>query len=94
LERYSVQEKTASSGRISVQNPDAAVYLYTRGYWITRFLDEAQPKLLRDLLAERMPHQVLENRIADGLGMSQEEFWRSIDQTLVAHFAEQAMKDT
>jgi hypothetical protein len=94
LERYSGQEKATRSGRISVQDPDAAVYLYTRGYWITRFLDEAQPELLRDLLKQRMPHQVLENRLADSLGMSREEFWNSIDQTLVAHFAKQAMKDT
>jgi hypothetical protein len=94
LERYSAQEKAASSGRISVQDPDAAVYLYTRGYWITRFLDETKPDLLRDLLKQRMPHQMLENRLADGLGISREEFWSSIDQTLVAYFSKQAMKDT
>jgi hypothetical protein len=86
LERYSVKAREASSRRISVQDPDAAAYLYTRGYWITRFLDETQPELLRDLLVERMPHEVLESRIADSLGMSQEDFWDSIDQTIVSHF--------
>ncbi|MGD9144758.1 MAG: hypothetical protein PVI80_04285 [Anaerolineae bacterium] len=91
LERYSARARAASDRRISVQDPDAAVYLYTRGYWITRFLDEAQPELLRDLLEQRMPHQVLENRIADTLGMSREEFWKSIDQTLVAHFKQAAV---
>jgi hypothetical protein len=93
LDRYSARVQAASSRRILVQDPDAAVYLYTRGYWLTRFLDEAQPELLRDLLVERMPQQVLENRIADSLGISHEEFWNSIDQTLVAHFKQQAVPD-
>jgi hypothetical protein len=86
LERFSEQARPGSSRRISVEDPDAAVVLYTRGYWITRFLDDTQPALLRDLLTERMPHQALENRIADSLGMDLEEFWNSIDQTMVAHF--------
>jgi len=90
LERYSAQAPAANGQRISVQDPDAAIYLYTRGYWITRFLDDTQPQLLRNLLAERMPHQALENRIADSLGMNLEEFWNSIDQTLVSHFKQQA----
>lgn len=91
LERYSVQARATSGERISVQDPDAAVYLYTRGYWITKFLDETEPERLRDLLAQRMPHQVLEDRIADSLGMNREEFWNSIDQTLVAHFKQRAV---
>jgi hypothetical protein len=86
LERTSAQARAGSSRRISVQDPDAAVYLYTRGYWITRFLDETQPELLRDLLRERMPHETLETKIAASLGMSLEEFWNSIDQIIVSHF--------
>ena len=91
LERYSVRARAGNPRRISVQDPDTAVYLYTRGYWITRFLDDTQPELLRDLLRERMPHETLETRIADSLGMNLEEFWNSIDQALVAHFKQQAV---
>jgi hypothetical protein len=88
LERYLARARAGNPRRISVQDPDAAVYLYTRGYWITRFLDDTQPELLRELLVERMPHETLETKVATSLGMSFEEFWGSIDQTVIAHFRE------
>jgi hypothetical protein len=91
LERFPAQARAGSSRRISMQDPDAAVYLYTRGYWITRFLDDTQPELLRDLLVERMPHKILESRIAGALGMNLEEFWKSIDEITISQFKQQAL---
>ena len=86
LARFSAQASTTSYRQISMNDPDGAVALYTRGYWITRYLYERQPELLRGLLVERMPHNALETRIAGALGMDREAFWRSIDQTVVDHF--------
>jgi hypothetical protein len=89
LERFSAEASEGSYQKISMNDPDGAVYLYTRGYWITRYLHETQPELLRGLLVDRMPHQALENRMAASLGTDRVEFWRSIDQAVVSHFRQQ-----
>lgn len=93
LERFSPQASARSYRRISMDDPDGAVYLYTRGYWITRYLWETQPEMLRSLLVKRMPHEPLENRIAASLGMNREEFWSKIDQLVVLWFKQQGPDD-
>jgi hypothetical protein len=37
-----------------------------------------------------MPHKALEDRMAGALGMNHEEFWCSIDRTVVAYFEREA----
>ncbi len=93
LARYSTKAAAAGYRKVSMQDPDAAVYLYTRGYWITRYLDETQPELLRRLLQRRQSHGALEAEVAAALGMEREAFWREIDGMVVAHF-EQGAGDT
>lgn len=90
LARFSAQASAGNYRQISVNDPDGALALYTRGYWITRYLYETQPELLRGLLVERMPHKALEDRMAGALGMNHEEFWCSIDRTVLSHFEGQA----
>jgi hypothetical protein len=67
------------------QDPDALVYLYVHGYWLTRYFEETQPGLLKGLLARRYPHAESEDRIA-AYGMERAAFWRSLDETVVAYF--------
>jgi len=86
LARYSKKAAAAGYRKVSMQDPDAAVYLYTRGYWITRYLDETQPVLLRRLLQRRQSHGALEAEVAAALGMDREEFWREIDGMVIAYF--------
>ena len=74
-------------GRMAVA-PDRLLYLAARGYWITRYLADTQPGLLRGLLEQRQSHEVLEGTLAAGLGMSRDEFWSRIDGMVLAHFAE------
>jgi len=69
-------------------DPDRLLYLAARGYWITRYLADTQPGLLRGLLEQRQSHEVLEGTLAAGLGMSRDEFWSRIDGMVLAHFAE------
>ena len=71
---------------VSVKNRDALVYLYVRDYWITRYLEDTQPELLRALLAERYSQKALEDKLASALGMTREEFWSSIDYEVHSHF--------
>jgi hypothetical protein len=69
-------------------DPDRLLYLAARGYWITRYLTEARPALLRGLLEQRQSHEVLEGTLTAELGMSRDEFWGRIDGIVLAHFVE------
>ena len=86
LARYSKKAAAAGYRKVSMQDPDAAVYLYTRGYWITRYLDDTQPELLRGLLRQRQRPGALEAEVAAALGMEREAFWREIDGIAIEHF--------
>lgn len=72
--------------RIDIDKPGAMIYLYTRGYWITRYLDETRPSTLREVLSTRIPQVELENQIAAAMDMDRMSFWREIDDILIRHF--------
>lgn len=57
-----------------------------RGYWLTRYLEDTQPDLLKDLLRQKHNHGGLESKVAAAYEMEPGEFWRSIDAILVSHF--------
>jgi len=78
--------KTNDSRRLDLKNPDAVVYLYVRGYWLTRYLEETRPGLLQGLLVRHYSHNELESRIAFAYGREQQAFWREADDTVAAHF--------
>lgn len=65
---------------------EGLVYHFVRGYWLTRYLDETQPALLRRLLARRFRPQALEEELAAALGLAPDTFWDEIDGVVVAHF--------
>ncbi|MBN1262332.1 MAG: hypothetical protein JXB35_16755 [Anaerolineae bacterium] len=73
--------------RLSMRDPDALVYHYVRGYWITRYLVEAYPDSLRGLLRERQGHKSLEASLAGDLGLSPVTFWSEIDALTAAWFS-------
>jgi hypothetical protein len=72
--------------RITEDRKDAIVNLYARGYWITRFLDEAHPELLKRLLAERRSHDDLAAELAAGLGVDRGALQENIAEIALAHF--------
>jgi hypothetical protein len=74
--------------RLPVRDEDAMVRHYARGYWLTRYLEEKQPGLLKGLLARRLAPQAIEATIASALGTSREEFWAQIDGLLAGHFGQ------
>jgi len=87
LRRSSNQAVAGSYQGINLKDPDAVVYLYVRGYWITRYLEETQPGRLKSLLARRYSHGELESQVAFACGMGREEFLRKVDGTVAAHFS-------
>ena len=66
---------------------EGMIYQYTRGYWLTRFLSESQPELLRSLLGRHRSHPELIAELAAGLGLTSESFWEQIDGLVVAHLS-------
>jgi hypothetical protein len=65
---------------------EGLIYLAVRGYWITRYLADTRPELLRALLGQRQSHEALEARLAAELGMDRDEFWAEIDGIVASHF--------
>ena len=65
---------------------DALVYHTVRGYWITRYLEEVHPGLVRSMVSQRLSREALEERLAAMLGVQREELWSSIDWVMSAHF--------
>jgi hypothetical protein len=71
---------------LPVGNSDALVYSYVRGYWLTRYLDETKPELLRELLSRKRSRKVFEADLAAAFGMTRDTFWDEIDGTVASHF--------
>jgi len=86
VEQWTGEKDPARYRKMRITNPDAIVYHYARGYWLTRYLEETRPELLEELLKRRLGHRKLERRVAAAVGMKPSEFWRSIDGTVVTHF--------
>jgi len=80
------QQSPGNYRRVSTRDKEALVYRYVRGYWITRYVLDTRPDLLRNLLNQRQPHKVLEDKIASSYGMARKEFWKAIDGILVFYF--------
>lgn len=71
---------------LTLKDKEAVVYHVVRGYWITRYLEETQPELLKSILKRRYTHRALESKIAAAVGMSRDEFWSGIDGVVSSHF--------
>jgi hypothetical protein len=79
-------ESPGSYRSVSPRDRDALVYHSVRGYWITRYIEDTRPELLKGLFSKCLGHHVVEEKIASAYGMNREDFWAGIDGLLVAHF--------
>ncbi len=86
LAQASLRTRPKGYRSLAPGDTNSFVYLFVRGYWIVRYLEDAHPELLRSLLAERHSRSALESKLASALGTTRERFWESIDQKVVAHF--------
>jgi hypothetical protein len=80
----------ASQGYRRVQRADADTMIYhiVRGYWLTRYIEDTRPDLLRGLLQQRQPQKALEGKVAAAYDMEMARFWSSIDSIATSHFGE------
>lgn len=68
------------------QNREQITRIYIRGYWLTRFLLESQPELLRSFLETPMSNQEVESKIAEVYEVAQERFWEEIEREILNYF--------
>ncbi len=94
LKESSQQEKSNEKIDLKVQSREEIVFIYVRGYWLTRYLAETQPELLKNLLTQRYSHQTIQAKIASGMGIKPEDFWNQIDERVVAHFEQELLEMT
>lgn len=71
---------------LTKQRYDDILLLYIRGYWLTRYLADTYPELVRKILRNRHNHEELEGLIAAAIDIGPETFWKDIDQFLVARY--------
>ena len=86
LQNSGNKKSPGSYRKVSPKDQDAMVYHTVRGYWITRYLLDTRPDLLKSLLNQRQKHDVLEAIIASVYNMDRMEFWESIDGMITGRF--------
>lgn len=79
-------ESPGAYRRVPIKDKEALVYHTVRGYWITRYILDTRPDLLRSLLSQCQSHEDLETKIVSNYDMDRFEFWKAIDDILAAHF--------
>ena len=74
----------------SLKNLSAAplIALYVRGYWVTRYLDEEHPALLRELLSRRYRPAEITGKLAAALNTESERPWSEIHELVAAHYSQ------
>jgi hypothetical protein len=86
LDSFSVSTTFKSNRNPKVEDQEALLNIYARSYWLTRYIEETKPELLRTILTKRHSGSELEVRVAESYKMGAEEFWRDIDKILLTHF--------
>jgi hypothetical protein len=86
LTRQSKMSRPMEYRRLSVGDEDEWVYHYVRGYWLTRYLMETHPEILRKLLQKRHRRVALERELAAGLDMQPGDLWAKIDAPVASYF--------
>ena len=74
------------NNRVDTGNREAVAYQYLRGYWLTHYLEEIKPGLLKSLLAVHHPAQNIEREIATALGEDPVVYWDEIDKTVTSFY--------
>jgi hypothetical protein len=77
--------ETGGQDKLPKGDPKALVDLYIRAYWVTRYIQETLPVLLRDALSERRDRQVLEAKLAGAYEIEPEEFWPEMIRLVASH---------
>jgi hypothetical protein len=72
----------------AVKDRDALLHLYIQSYWVTRYLDETKPDMLRQLLSGPRPRGELEREVAAAFGRDLAAFWHEIGGVVATHYTQ------
>ena len=86
LEKAARSDDPAGYAKINARDQEAILYHYVRAYWVTRYVEDTQPELLKELLSRRHGRGELDSNVAAAYGMEREEFWGKIDGMVCDHF--------
>ncbi len=78
---------SAEQINLKTQSREQIIFLYVRGYWLTRYLAEIHPQLVVEFLSERLDHTEIESKISAALDIPQNKLWQEIDQVVLAHYS-------
>jgi hypothetical protein len=67
--------------------PDEIVCVYARGYWLTRFLRERHPDILRSFLTLERTAEEFDAELARLLGVPLHLLWIEVDRGLYRYFS-------
>ena len=56
LKAENQEQKAAEKINLNTQSREEILLIYVRGYWLTQYLVETQPELVRKLLNQRFSH--------------------------------------
>lgn len=72
--------------RLRIDQPQDLILQYIWGYWLTRYIDESKPELLRALLSQRRGRKAFEEALAAAFGKSPQRFQQEIHAEVLACF--------
>lgn len=76
---HSPQSHSSEPEKLRVEQPQALIAIYARGYWLTRYIEETRPELLKALLVKRQSQKEFAEMVASAYGKDSQEFWTEID---------------
>lgn len=71
---------------LSKWSPATVVYQYARAYWLTRFLVERHPEVLKDLLIRKYRRDAADTMLSSAFGIPRQSLWENIDGAVLNHF--------
>lgn len=76
-----------------VKDPDRTIARYVQGYWLTRWLEETRPGLIRSQLNSSHTANEFHRNIVEGCGKNSSvnvlDFWNEIRPEIASHFSQQ-----
>lgn len=86
IKDYTPKEGPPSYSALSKMETEDIAYQDSRGYWMTRYLDENHPDFLKEMLSMHRYEDEVEQMLAKVLGIEQKELWKKIDDIVTGYF--------
>jgi len=72
-----------------VHTPDRIAALYGQSYWLTRYLEDTRPGLLKSLLGEMKSVRDFQHEVETAVGVDKDTFWQELRGEISEHYTDQ-----